>query len=145
MAEPKPMRRASDVPTTDEMEAAFTAGKIEPDPQSMKDAFRKWAEPILALAVVGLYFVCYILFVQTEGVKDTQAAGIERGYKNRAVTCQSLIVDNDRTFALTDDCTEPDVMKYLPPEICQVMGATSADGCGTQFKPSPFNDPGVRG
>jgi hypothetical protein len=127
--------------STDPIES-FTGGKrIAVEPGLAKRLWRQWAETIITVAIIGLYAMIFFMWSVVGAVKSEQANGRERGFKNRAVVCQSLMVDNDRSWALTDDCTEPDVMKYYPPLLCQTMGATQADGCGTEFSPSPFHDP----
>lgn len=139
----KPTPQPDDLPTTgspEEWAAAFRVGKVEPDPGLAKRLWLQWAETIITVAIVGLYLIIWFLFGIISDVRHNQKTGAERGFKSRAVACQSLIVDNDRSFALTDDCTEPNVMKFLPPEVCRVMGATQADGCGTEFAASPFKD-----
>lgn len=126
---------------TDEIEE-FTGGRrIEVDPGLAKRLWRQWAETIITVAVFGLYVLVIFLFNFLGNIEENQGAAEERGYKNRAVACQVLFVDDDRFAPITDDCTEPAVMKYYPPEICLRMGASVRDGCGRAFEPSPYRDP----
>lgn len=74
-------------------------------------------------------------------VKTFQVEGRERTFKARAITCATVILDNDRTFPLSDDCTEADVVKYYPGQICSGLGLP--EGCGSLFVPSPYDDPTV--
>ena len=74
-----------------------------------------------------------------DGIVDDREVGREGAYKTRAVACQILILDNDRDFAVSDDCGEPEVMKYYPPRVCEYFDSPA--GCGMAFTPSSFKDP----
>lgn len=76
---------------------------------------------------------------QQEIIED-RVVGRENGFKNRSITCMSLVVDNDRDFALPTTCTDDEILKYYPPRICADLGAPA--GCGYAFDPSPYNEIG---
>jgi len=123
----------------------FTGGKrVKTDPGLAKRLWRQWAETIITVAIIGLYALVVMLFNFLGNIEDKVDATQEQGNHRLAVDCQQLFIDDDRTAPITDDCTQPGVMKYYPAEICRVMGATGRDGCGTAFEPSPYQDPPVR-
>lgn len=128
-------------PEEEEMMASFHAGQAPADPGLAKRLWRQWAEGVITVAVLGVYLVCMLLFKFLGDIEDNQKAAEERGYKNRAVNCQQLFTDDDRIAPITDDCTEPAVLKYFPQEICLQMGVSIRGGCGSAFQPSPYSDP----
>ncbi len=64
-------------------------------------------------------------------LQDGQEAARERGYINRSISCMQVIVDNDRTFPLTGECTDQDVAAYYPNEVCEQLPVV-VPGCGSK-------------
>lgn len=91
---------------------------------------------VLAIAATGIQQTA-IQSQQKEIVAD-RAVGRENGYRNRAVACEILIVDNDRFFALDDICTDGNIIKYYPLLICELLGSPPA--CGTEFVRSRYQE-----
>lgn len=125
----------------------------EETPEEHARARRNWTEGVLLVMLLGVYLAVFFLFealgdmkVRQDHLKDqqteilgNQGEGQIRGYKSRAIACESVIIDNDRTFALAEDCTEDALLPYYPPEICSLLTAPAL--CGTEFTPSRFRDP----
>lgn len=70
---------------------------------------------------------------QIDRLEDGQAAGKERGYKNRAVSCVDII--NDQEIELTDECLDPNVVVFYPPSICaKIPPEAGVVACGTKVR-----------
>lgn len=65
-----------------------------------------------------------------QDIIDNQEASRERGFINRSVSCQAVVVDNDRTWEIPDECLEDDVIKYYPPSLCAVLSLGPPCGSG---------------
>lgn len=109
-----------------------------------------WTVPRLMKLVVLVAFLSMVAvtanFIQQTNIQAEQRAivrdraiGRENGYKNRAVACETLIVDNDRFFKLDFTCVDPEIYKYYPPLICEGLGYPL--GCGSNFVESTLLDP----
>lgn len=112
----------------------------------MDDFFRRWAEPAIVVLIIGAYVLMILLFgainkiqANQEDIITNQDEGKERGFQTRAVACESVIIDNDRTFPLSLNCTDGDVIKYYPPAVCVYFGNPPI--CGTKYQQSPYPDP----
>lgn len=98
------------------------------------------AEPTWAMFVAVLAAVFVLAVIGTvamlgisgsvDKVGTDITSGRERGYRTRAVGCMSLIIDNDRTFDLTPDCTIPEVAAWYPPQVCQMLALDPRCGVG---------------
>lgn len=58
----------------------------------------------------------------------------ENGYKGRMVLCLSVLVDNDREFAMPTQCLSKKVLVYYPDEVCSDLDLP--DGCGSRNEES---------
>lgn len=118
--------------------------EIKPyEPTPTASNFLRWAKNIGTFLVLGTVVVLAVILTDISTTQDeitlTQSQGKERTFQTRAVACETLIIDNDRTFELTGNCTGDDVLKYYPPAICVMLGSPAV--CGTEYEPSPYPDP----
>lgn len=131
----------------DDLEQEFLGDvRIKPDQHKLQDLFRQWVEPILTVGVAAIFVALFFMFGaiadlqhQQDDIIQNQAEGRERTFQTRAVQCESVIIDNDRDFALTSNCTTDEVLAYYPPTICEYFDNPA--NCGTKFVPSPYPDP----
>lgn len=69
-----------------------------------------------------------ILKLAFQQIIDNQDAGRERGFINRSVSCQAVVVDNDRTWGIPLECLDPDITKYYPVDLCVILGLPAPCG-----------------
>lgn len=136
-----------------EQEAELNEAFFPKKKEQVANLFARWIEPLILFLLLGAYVAVFLLFGAIGRIENSQKelqrnqqdvlvnqeAGKERGFQIRAVSCESVIIDNDRRFALSDNCTEDDVIKYYPPGVCEYLGNPPV--CGTKYEPSPYPDP----
>ncbi len=94
---------------------------------------------VLLVGIVGTLAAVGLVIRTQEEIQAFQTDGRIRSYQTRAIACSTLIIDNDRNFQLTGDCTIPGVMAFYPARICEYFGYPK--NCGSQFVASPYTDP----
>lgn len=52
------------------------------------------------------------------GIRAEVLKNRANGNRTRALACLTLVVDNDRTWPLPVDCSDPNVTQHYPPEAC---------------------------
>jgi hypothetical protein len=95
---------------------------------------KPWIRPVEVIIIAVGILLCVGLFVtfqQNRVLTDVQSQGIERGYKNRAVTCDlqtALGVGNSR------ECADPAIRPYRDPAVTPTAGAAEAHAAAQESR-----------
>jgi hypothetical protein len=82
--------------------------------QEPKD--RLWA--VIYVLIVIVLLVGAITVIYAESTRNFLETGRSLGFERGAVDCLTIVVDNDRDFALPQYCQRAEVVVYYPPEVC---------------------------
>lgn len=93
--------------------------------QQPKD--RLWAAIAVLIIVASISGLVTVLY--SESTRNYLETSREIDFQRGAVDCLTIIVDNDRYFALPTYCSRSEVRAHFPPEVCEQFFAREND-CG---------------